>query len=523
MKKRIGAAALVFCLAALLLTCENTVLTEDGGPSGFDPDYLAALEEAIIFSEAGLVAGDVTAAPGAVVTKITFPPEDGPWEAALVKGAGDAHNRLFTIEHEDVSEDESPSYAELKYSGDTSLAWGPYSVRIRIQNEEGVAFRKEFPFEVTLSPPFFKNAPRLYPVAAKTGGEYPTYRTTETFYSTSGDVPSDMSYPDNIPDITKNKNKLVIKWDKRVTATSYRVWVSKTENVADAVQLGAYSGDTDTVEMTDFPGETSDDDLPNNTRYWVWVDAANASGTTPRSPAATRKTSLPMQEYFYENKDHAGQTQTDYPVFHDCGGYGDYYRFTPTTAKYWFGTAGGYNYLGDVVYHETIDGSAGDGNGPFPDILKNGADARDTPAGVFVIKYREERVPSALTGNDNTQGKMKRYGAVYYWGVGETVPPGVNAHSGKLQAGIVNQWGGGDKPAGIPKFGGYAETVTYEEAMDRFTAENIISFLGLMPEPYYRNNRFTNDQGLILTDTTQHPCIEPWIGEGTWMDGIETE
>ena len=498
MKKRIGAAALVFCLAALLLTCENTVLTEDGGTSGFDPDYLAALEEAIIFSEPGLVAGTELVSPGVVVTTITFPPEDGPWEAALVKGAGDAHNRLFTIAHEAVSEGESPSYAELKYSGDTALDWGPYSVRIRIKNEEGVAFRKEFPFEVTLSPPLFKNAPRLYPVAAKTDGSYPTLEM-----SYNADNPS----ASNLPDITKSKNKLVIKWDKRATATSYRVWAgtmattiditkdpTAAPNVPEPVLLGTYSGDVDSVEMTDFPGDESDNDLPNNTRYWVWVDAANASGTTPRSPVATRKTSFPMQEYFYVNTADI-QNTPNVPVLHDGGGYGDYYRFTPTTVKYWFGSAGGYNYLGDVVYHETVDLGPNGENGPFPDAIKDGASCLNFPAGVFVIKYREGRVPPVM-GTTN-----KRYSAVYYWGMGTTKPSDAWHDADRIESDIVNQWNG------------YAERVTYEEAIDEFTAENVQKFVHIDPEPYYK--QFPD------YDTTKAPCYEPWPGEGTWTEGIE--
>jgi hypothetical protein len=481
MKKRINAAALVFCFAALLMSCENTVL-EDGEQYGFDPDYLAALEEAIVFSEAGLVAGTELVSPGAVVTKITFPEEDGPWEAALVKGAGDTDNRLFSIEA--IDEDS----CKLVITGTVSLEFGHYSVRIRIRNEEGVALRRVLEFDVTYTPPFFTQAPGMYPVVQMKDKQYL----------------ASMEYSDtNIPDIKDGSTGFIIKWPKRATATSYTVYVGKTDKFADARVLSGAHTDIGAgwmrAQMTAFPDEEAN--LPNNTRYWAWVKAANGSGETPQSPAATRKTSLPMQEYFYVNTADIPNTPK-VPALHDCGGYGDYYRFTPTTVKYWFGTAGGYNYLGDVVYHETIDLGPDGENGPFPNKIKDGASCLGFPAGVFVIRYRDNRVPSALTSKDNTPGKMKRYSAVYYWGTGTVKPEGTVPASqvGRVESDIVNQWKN------------YAERVTYEEAVDLFTADNILNFLGLDPEPYYKQFPDYN--------TEQAPCYEPWPNEGVYTVGI---
>jgi hypothetical protein len=151
------------------------------------------------------------------------------------------------------------------------------------------------------------------------------------------------------------------------------------------------------------------------------------------------------------------------------------------------GTAGGYNYLGNVVYHEVFDPPSEENNSPFPNVGKHGEDCRgEGRAGVFIIKYQEGRVPKALTNYDNTPGKMKRYSAVYYWGM-----DGERNQNGQPITGsnIVNQWAG------------YAETVTLEEAMDKFTCANVRTFLGLTPEPYTKSF------------TTAEIPYEPWTDD----------
>ncbi|MDR2343923.1 MAG: hypothetical protein LBD86_05270 [Spirochaetaceae bacterium] len=506
MKKAFLPAALI--LGLLLSSCESPLAEQ---PGGFDPEYEAALKEQTIFSEPGLVVGTELVEAGATVTTISFPEEAGPWTAALVKGEGDTHNRLFKIEPSD-----DPAEARLLIKGDDGpLAWGHYSARIRVGNEAGLAFRRILEFDVTLTPPFFSKAPGIYPVAVKSDGS--TYPTLDMQYSTG-----------DIPDITKGKHKLVIKWDKRATATSYKVYVGTMSTTIDVTKdptkapnmppdterilLGTYDDDTTSTELTGYP--TGTDGLPDNARYWVWVSASNASGETPLSPVGTKKTSVPVQSYFYENKNDKGEKQT-VANYHDCGGNGDYYRFTPTTAKYWFGAGfgagGGYNYLGDIVYHETIDLGPDGENGAFPDKIKDHANCLGLPAGVFVIKYREGHVPSTLTYNDKTPGKKKRYGAVYYWGTGAIKPEGLGTKSGRVESDIVNQWGGGKK------YGGYAETVTYEEAIDKFTPENIVYFLGLDPEPYYKEFN-TELTGPYYLHDSGH---ETWPGEGVYTADLD--
>jgi hypothetical protein len=476
-------AALLFAL--LFSSCDNPALDNTTNPAveqddwdgedawdeqdGSNNDEALQIRSSITFTEPQLVVGTNTIEAGAVVTTITFPDEEGPWTASLVNGTGAAHNRLLEIKPypEQDAEDAPAPYAELVIKENVTLEWGHYSVRIKIDNGEwGLAFYKILEFDVTTCPPLFTKAPGVYP------------------YMINGDV---------------TNNKIVIKWDKRATATKYHVYVwtkewttdapppgtaepDPAEAAANAVLLGEY-GDVDSAEMKKYPGDT-EEGLPAGQNYWFWVTASNGSGTTPRSPAARKKTSSRVPEYFYTKYDEKNDDNnpdndvTDPyeidPIF-DCGGFGDYYRITATTVKYWFPSAweiGSYDYLGDIVYHEAFDLGAGGDNGKFPNEAKDGATALGFPCGVFILKYREGCVPLALTDHDNSPGKQKRFSAVYYWGMG-TIKAG-GGLAGRVEAHIVNQWGY------------YAETVTYEEAIDRFYANNVNKFLGLIPEPYYK-------------------------------------
>jgi hypothetical protein len=461
-------------LAALVLLfagCSNPV-TGDGLLSYNDiydldeEEYInrSGVAAGIVFADAGLVGGTDTVNAGAVAVTVAFPASDGPWAAELVSGQGSNDNGLFDIRHvnDDGEEDEAaPAKAQLVIKEGTTLLWGPYSVRAKIHNGDGgLVFVKTFAFEVTLCPPLFKDAPKVYPFVEGNG-----------------------------------KNKLVIRWPKRATATSYTVYVGETDDFSAASVLsGTYNASADNAEMTAFNGA----DLPDNTAYWVWVTATNSSGTTPPSPAAKRKTSLPIQPYFYDQYYHQGDSkysadaQTGRPWFH---GSGDNYYFTNTTSPVDAGTLGsvkasgtiqysfgsqGYNYTGDVVYHETWyqgengAGSESEDNGPFPDMSKSGADCFGLPAGVFVIKYKNVPLVLADRDKDKPADQKRVYSAVYYWGMGAIRPVG-SSEAGRMESNIVNQWAG------------YAETVTMEEALDRFTAANVATFLGLIPEPYYKD------------------------------------
>ncbi|MDR2602144.1 MAG: hypothetical protein LBC53_06805 [Spirochaetaceae bacterium] len=416
-----------------------------------------------------LLSGETIAAKTEAGT-VSFPATGGPWQAEFIDGPGATHNAKFDIKYEYDSEDTekaAPIKAALVVK--EALEWGRYSVRVKISNKSGAAYKKAFAFEVTLTPAPFKDPPRMYP------------------------------YPEGVKEGENQKNKMVIKWDKRSGITKYTVYVGASDDfdAATTYKLAEIDGSATELkaEMTAFPPSLeTGGDLPDGKKYWAWVTAENALGVSPPSPAAWKQTTSPMQAYFYENIDDKGVAQAEASYF-DGGGYGDYYRFTPTTIKYWGGSVGPYNYLGDVVYHEIYDPVRPGSNWPFPDSLKNNPDVIGYPAGVFVIKYREGRVPPSLTSNDKTPGKQKRYSAVYYWGMGARSPDNAVNHAGKVQAGVVNQWAG------------YAETVTYEEAIDKFTAAAVGKFLHLMPEPYYKH---------FSDDMSGNRTWETWIGEGAY-------
>jgi hypothetical protein len=206
-------------------------------------------------------------------------------------------------------------------------------------------------------------------------------------------------------------------------------------------------------------------DLPGNTPYWVWTTAAKGNATTQPSPPTKKKTTAPVPEFFWK-----ADSNDVLPIF-DCHA-GDRYRFTKedtkTTIKYWFGVE---HYIGDVYYHEVFDPPSDTDNKPFPNKGKDNAVCNGYPAGVFIIKYQEGHVSKWLGGGQpskNDPTGQKRYSAVYYWGMGTTKP----SSGGKIESYIVNQWGG------------YAETITLEEALDRFTCARVATFVHVDPEAY---------------------------------------
>jgi hypothetical protein len=400
-------------------------------------DERKPLKDRIIFADAGSFVATGNVAQGATVTTITFPDTGDTWTAELASGPGDTDNALFKIVPEPavlpsvrggvylsvntINGKSDVTEAKLVFKEAVTLVPILYSARIKISNGNNFTGYKIFTFDITLTPPAFTEAPKVY------------------------------------PQVREGKNYLDIRWGSRATATSYTVYVGKSDDFNAAKILGTYNASSNSAEMTAFPDETGD--LPGSTYYWVWTTATNANGTTLPSPPAKKKTSAPVQEFFWKAND-----ENIAPMF-DCYA-GDYYRFTQTAIKYWFGVE---HYIGDIYYHEIFDPPSSTSNSPFPDKLKDTANCIGLPAGVFIIKYREDHVSGWLKANDKT-GK-KRYSAVYYWGMGATVPDG-KPHAGEIESGIVNQWNG------------YAETETLEEALDKFTCANVKTYVHVDPESY---------------------------------------
>jgi hypothetical protein len=149
-------------LAALVLLfagCSDLV-TEDGLLSYNDiydldeEEYIdrSGAAAGITFADMGLVGNTIPAADKegkrTVAGTITFPATDGPWKAEWVSGQGSGNNKLFDIRHVNDSDEEdeaAPTKAEMVIKEDTTLSWGPYSVRVKIHNGEGgLSFVKVF-------------------------------------------------------------------------------------------------------------------------------------------------------------------------------------------------------------------------------------------------------------------------------------------------------------------------------------------------------------------------------------------
>ncbi|MDR2435298.1 MAG: fibronectin type III domain-containing protein [Treponema sp.] len=246
------------------------------------------------------------------------------------------------------------------------------------------------------------------------------------------------------------KNKLEVRWHERPSGTQgYRLYVGITGEREDAQlykEIDDDGADVYTEEITDIEEDAAQGYLPAETVYYVWVLAFNEGGEGQASPPAECLTSAAVQPYWYQNV----------KVF-DCG-YDDRYWLTPTTIQYEFGQGGaaGFNYIANIVYHKKWDPDTGKQGKTksFPaDKLKSGLSIVGLPAGVFIIKYLN-MMPS------------RPYSACYYWGMGA-------GKDGNIAC-IVNQWNN------------YAETATFEEAMVKFTLENVESFIKLSPEPYIR-------------------------------------
>jgi hypothetical protein len=411
-------------------------------PEEDDPvDPVKIIKKAFTFvSDDTKLVGESVAAE-TTLGSITLPETGDTWTTSLIAGYGDTDNDKFKLV-EVPGPNPSVMPAGISYSigggggtvklvvkQDVMLEWGHYSARVGINNGSDT-YIKVFEFDVTLSPPLFKEAPRVYPIVNGGKDNYTTY--------------------------------LDIRWDKRATAQYYTVYVGESDVFSAASPLGTYDSSSDSATMTAFPGETGP--LPDDTAYWVWITATNDSGTTPPSPAAKKRTTAPVPEFFWE-----ANNEDTLPVF-DMGS--DHYRFTETTTevgmgmtiKYWFGVE---HYIGDIYYHEKFYPTGTD-NKPFPNTGKGNENCIGYPAGVFVIKYQEGHVSGWLNNNDKTPGKQKRYSAVYYWGM--DTPETIRGY--EHQSYIVNQWAG------------YAETVTLEEALDKFTCARIGSYLAMGPEPY---------------------------------------
>ncbi|MDR3300936.1 MAG: hypothetical protein LBT01_00205 [Spirochaetaceae bacterium] len=330
----------------------------------------------------------------------------------LVDGQGAVDNRSFSITGD-----------TLKIGGNV-LELGSYYIRVKAQDAYDNIVSKMFTVIVARTPSTPKQAPLVY--------------------------------PNVIGAIGSGNNKLTVEWDAKLGTTKYQVYISRTNNATAAVLQGTYDNPTEpgvranSVVIETFPQETSN--LPNSTKYWLWIKAGNNDGYSELSPVTKVKTFDTVDSYW-----------TDNVVFRWASINGEGYDLTNSTITYHFSnTTTALGYIVDILHHEIFDPA--DVTQYFPARGRHSEDFTGKPAGVFITKFQEGYRQSGAVGD---------YYAVYYWGKGVS---GVNTLGNDYNLTyMINPWNG------------HCEQQTYVDAYFEFSCENFRKYNAGVAEPYYRH------------------------------------
>ncbi|MDR0684846.1 MAG: fibronectin type III domain-containing protein [Spirochaetaceae bacterium] len=390
-------AALSAMLIVLLYGClnpaDNSLLGEES-----DRETLELLNS-FDFEPAPLIVGTPVVGPGQDAGRFYVPEnENAQIVYTLVSGEGAIDNGRFAVAGD-----------TLKIGGE-ALDWGECYIRVMAMDKNKNTAEKTFTLGATLTPARVARAPVLIP-------------------NFIGETPA-------------GENKLTVEWYATIGADSYEVWISTTDNVAEATLQGEYADPVTSAEFDTFPGES--DKLPNSTRYWVWVRAENGWGYSDYSPVATRKTFDPVDPWWYEGVESFGFLGMDG------------YRITPTRLTYFTGIGGLAGYTSDILHHEVFDQEDVDS---LMSWSKGGEDLSGLPGGVFIIKLDEAKM--------SNKGGNYLYYAVYYWGRGYIAGEYIRSY-------IINPWAGA------------CEQATYAQALETFTIENFERFNANVAAPYTR-------------------------------------
>jgi hypothetical protein len=472
----------------------NNEETYDTGEEDDDEDETTTPQRPVInaetsFSLVGAVGGEI----GAV---FTFPQtEDGAahWQVEFAdNGAGGWSNNYFDIVYYDedivlgenvvdgTQETIKVYYAKLIIKEGESLPIGIYSVQVLITGPGDYHKHKILVFKVVTAPQEFVIAPE---VASRIIGT--------------------------------NKNNLEISWRRRPGAAGYYVYIA-TENIPPATPATTINGG-DILSYT-YSGTNG---LPNSTNYFVWVKAYNASGETKFSPVKKRKTSDPIEAFFYTGK--VADFNTYYPekaaeasagLSWDSGL--DWYNIIPETD----GSGVNLNYYGGygtdqntkIIYHArfdvdeasnaTVQSGSGHTEGHTlweryydgPLVITDGTINGDTRAasGVFIYEYSSVQYPNA------------HYYATYYWGLGarqhthsfglnETKTHNLLIYFSNGAAGYADRTGPTDGSIAM-----YSPSLAHAE--DNYTAAYMRYHIAWVAEPFFRrdiNARSNNTSGWL--------------------------
>jgi hypothetical protein len=420
MKKRLGFSllcyALFFCISCFSPVLEDALpgtgygQDEDGGEYGDDIyDYPAEEDngddgddgaKAISHTSFALDAAtglplddEETNAAGKAIATLTVPETEGPWTPELDADTED--NGLFEIV-------ETEGAWEVRIKGGP-LPLGPYKVVVTIRNGAGKVYHRTIGFSVAKTPPPLSAAPAVVP-----------YITTLA------------------------RNKLVVTRNGTSRgATGYRAYIGTSANTAGAHLYGSFTGST--VEITDVDWDGTEGGLPDGTTYYVWCVPYNSEGEGGFGPAAVRKTSDPIDPYWWTDIDW-WETIDSYEFYFNeknelVIGYDTRGTREGKEAQCWI-----------VRYHFSCDPAELNKKVPRTTYghYTTNEDLTGAPAGVFIVETNRTTDP---------------FYAVFYWGhrtiqtayAGKTNPSGEHISlQGTVHSYLSNAWNNG---------GGYQATL----------------------------------------------------------------
>jgi uncharacterized protein YjdB len=288
--------------------------------------------------------------------------------------------------------------------------------------------------------------------------------------------------------------QIYASWNAVPGAASYEIRYAVSPGTLESAAPFAVEPVTNSVIITD---------LDDRTVYDVWVTAKDAAGNAgvPSAPQTCFRTSAPVNPFWYSGDFDFWDSETDgYEITETTLGYN---TMTPWSGS---GLIGGFRYMADIRYYIEFDPAEAAAMAPNTQIGKWQESLEGYPAGVFIIEYRDDARPVDSRPGD--------FFGVYFYGLGapqttsEKNSLTVN-HVGDRLAYLGNSIGlseaqGG--PKGVTQQWN-PETQTLEEAIERFTLENIHKFIAYVATPWYR---------LKGNYTDNHSSDDNWIKGGTY-------